>query len=148
MWEWLPSGRWQISTTSIDRIADYVKSHDRVIVSSTSVFDEGIDVPEFAALILATAMQKYRRTIQRLGRGMRPKADNRVFIFDFCDKHHNFLQKHSHYRKATYEAEEMELVGSLEEMSRRMGIPLVLEAGLYHWYQSPTGSRSERDRDE
>ena len=104
-----------------------------VFVHNSSL-DEGIDIPSFNALIMSSAMKKYRRTIQRAGRGMRPKpGDNKVYIFDFVDSMHFKLWEHSTYRIKTYELEEYEFSSSIEETSKRMGIPFTLEDGLFRW---------------
>jgi superfamily II DNA or RNA helicase len=96
--------------------------------------DEGVDCPSFNALIMSTAMKKYRRTVQRVGRGMRPKQDdNSVYIFDFVDSMHPGLLEHSEYRIQTYQLEMFDMTGDLSVTSDRMKIPLTAEDGLYTW---------------
>lgn len=134
MYKWLPSGRWEKSYTSIEELALLVKENDQIVVIGTSVLDEGIDVPSFNALILGSAMKKYRRSLQRVGRGMRPKkADNSVYIFDFIDSMHPKLEEHSNYRISTYELEEYEFSDSVQSTCDRMGIPILIEEGAYIW---------------
>jgi len=104
--EFYVGGVRQTETWSIQKIAKYIETHERCVIVGTPVMDEGLDFPGLQALIMAGAMQKYRRTIQRVGRGLRPKpGENRVVIIDPFDLTHPFLQAHSEYRRWTYEAE-------------------------------------------
>jgi superfamily II DNA or RNA helicase len=74
---------------------------------------------------MATGMKKYRRTVQRAGRGMRPKnGTNKVYIFDFWDENHLFLKRQSEYRLWTYREEEFDISESLNETANGMGIPI------------------------
>ena len=115
-------------------ISEMVDEVDRTTLVITIVGDQGIDIPAVDSLIMGVAMKKYRRSIQRAGRGMRPKeGDNKVYIFDFMDNQNNVLRKHSYYRMETYQLEEYTFSNSLEETSERMKIPIQLETGLYQW---------------
>jgi len=110
----------------VDDIGRYVNKNDRCVIVSTQVLDEGIDVPSVNVLIMATGMEKYRRTVQRCGRGMRPKlGQNKVFIFDFYDENHPYLKKHSDYRMWTYREEEYDISDSLEQTMETLGCPIV-----------------------
>jgi superfamily II DNA or RNA helicase len=118
---------------AIKDIAKYVNTRNRAIVLSTSIFDEGVDLPIINVLVMATGMKKYRRTVQRCGRGMRPKeGSNRVFIFDFYDESHPFLEKQSKYRIWTYKEEEFRISTSLSEAEKVMGTKLDLQKGLFY----------------
>lgn len=133
VFRYTPSGVRRRTSWGIDRIADYVNNRDRSIVIATSVLDEGIDVPIIDSLIMAAGMKKYRRTIQRAGRGMRPKGfDNRVYIFDFWDCSHRFLLTQSKYRLWTYQVEEYHISKSLEETSELIGTDLVSDEKFLH----------------
>ena len=70
----------------------------------TNIFDEGVDTPEVDALIMAAGGKSSIETLQRLGRGMRAKEDNRVFVFDFYDTTHIYLNRHAEARRKTCEA--------------------------------------------
>lgn len=112
---------------NVDDIARYVNQNDRCVLITTQVLDEGLDVPAVNVLIMATGMEKYRRTVQRCGRGMRPKpGQNKVFIFDFYDENHPYLKKHSEYRMWTYREEEYEISESLEQTMSVLGCPIVV----------------------
>jgi len=130
------SGSVQTKRWDVDDIGNYVNSRDRCILITTQVLDEGLDVPVINVLIMATGMKKYRRTVQRAGRGMRPKAgQNRVFIFDFWDTNHPYLQKQSEYRLWTYTEEEFELSSSLEYTSKVIGCPLVADSSVMRGFR-------------
>ena len=96
------------------------------------VLDEGLDVPVINVLIMGTGMKKYRRTIQRIGRGMRPKkGQNRVFVFDFWDESHDMLLTHSEYRRWTYNTEEYDFAEDLKETQEVMGCKISLNQNLF-----------------
>ncbi len=66
-----------------------------ILISST-ISDEGVDIPAVSAVILAGGMRSPIRLYQRVGRGMRPKADeNWVLIVDYIDLTNKHLAKHS-----------------------------------------------------
>jgi superfamily II DNA or RNA helicase len=130
---WKASGVIKRHKWSVDDVAAYINKRDQAVMLATTVLDEGFDVPTVNVLIMATAMKKYRRTIQRAGRGMRPKeGDNRVFIFDFYDDNHVFLENHSKTRMWTYGVEEFTFAESLDHMQEMMGIELTLDRSLFY----------------
>lgn len=145
MYTWLPSGRWDCKRTSIEELAEIVNTNEQVVVIGNVVMDEGIDVPSFNALIMCTAMKKYRRTVQRAGRGMRAKeGDNSVYIFDFMDATHPGLLEHSNYRLETYKLEEYEFSQSLEHTCERMGIPILIENDIYAYQEEIERPKKEK----
>lgn len=120
-----PSGIVKRHRWSVKDIADYINERDQAILITTTVLDEGLDIPVINVLIMGTAMKKYRRTVQRCGRGMRPKeGQNKVFIFDFYDDNHPYLEKHSKYRLWTYEEEIFHMSPSLDHTAVVMGAQL------------------------
>lgn len=123
----LPSGTVMKNSWSVSDIADYVNSRNNCILCCTQALDEGVNLPSVNTLIMTTGMQKYRRTMQRVGRGMRPKpGNNKVYVFDFWDGGHRYLEKHSRYRMATYESEEYEFSDSLDDTLKEIGCPVAL----------------------
>lgn len=130
---WKPSGSTKRYKWSVDEVAAYINNRSQAVMIATCCLDEGFDIPTVNVLIMATAMKKYRRTIQRAGRGMRPKVgDNRVFIFDFYDDNHIFLENHSKDRMWTYGVEEFQFVDSLEDMESFMQINIDLDRSLIY----------------
>jgi len=69
-----------------------------ILISST-ISDEGVDIPAVSAVILAGGMKSPIKLYQRIGRGMRPKEDgNWVLIVDFIDLTNKHLARHSKER--------------------------------------------------
>lgn len=82
----------------------------RVLVASP-IFGEGVDIPSVRALIVADGGQSTANVLQKIGRGLRRKADdNRLDVIDFMDGTHKWLSRHSQERIALYEAEGFKLI--------------------------------------
>jgi superfamily II DNA or RNA helicase len=73
-------------------------------IVSSSISDEGLDVPSLDCLIIAVGDRSALKLIQRVGRGLRKKksGDNRVQILDFMDLMNSHLKRHSTSRLETY----------------------------------------------
>jgi superfamily II DNA or RNA helicase len=72
----------------------------------TTIFDEGIDIPELRKIIMGSGGKAPVKALQRLGRGTRLAANKEeVEIIDFNDAHHAILQRHTEARRAIYKAE-------------------------------------------
>jgi len=75
------------------------------ILIASGIFDEGIDIPEINVLIVASGGKSDVKTIQRIGRGLRTKADGGALTaYDFYDSS-KYLMEHSHRRKEVYKRE-------------------------------------------
>lgn len=60
---------------------------DAPILIATGIYDEGVDIPEIDVLIIAGGGKSDIKTIQRVGRALRPsKNKTGVKIFDFYDR--------------------------------------------------------------
>ena len=151
IWSYFPSDRWSHKKTSIEKLADLVNDSDQIVIVGNVVLDEGIDIPSFNSLIMGTAMKKYRRSLQRTGRGMRPKpGDNKVYVFDLVDAHNDILLGHSQYRVRTYELEEYTFAPSLDLVAEELGCAIELSDDVYEWEDlSPerTKARSRRRKE-
>jgi superfamily II DNA or RNA helicase len=80
-------------------------------VIATTIFDEGVDVPELRKVILASGGKSQVKTIQRVGRALRKAGGKSVAeIVDFYDAHHTMLEKHSKAREAVYREQEFEVI--------------------------------------
>lgn len=68
-------------------------------IIATTIFDEGIDLPNIRKVILAGGGKSIVKSLQRVGRGLR-KAEGKstVEIVDFLDEQHWFLKNHSKIR--------------------------------------------------
>jgi superfamily II DNA or RNA helicase len=76
------------------------------VLIATAILDEGVDAPVLDALIRAGGGQSYIKTLQQVGRVLRPKPGrNEVYVIDFKDVTQPYLMKHSAERIAAYEAE-------------------------------------------
>lgn len=77
-----------------------------LVVCHNSIFDEGADVPDIRAIVLAGARKSCIEILQRVGRGVRKKADdNTVVVVDFDPLHSTMLHDHYMARMATYRDE-------------------------------------------
>lgn len=82
-----------------------LKKGGRKVVIATPIFDEGVDVPAVDLVVLAGAGKSNIRIMQRIGRGMRPKAgDNTLQVIDFVDST-KYMGKQSLDRVLLYENE-------------------------------------------
>jgi superfamily II DNA or RNA helicase len=89
-------------------------------VVATSLADEGLDLPRLSRVFLVYPGRARGRTVQRLGRLMRPHPGKQdAVLFDFVDRRVPLLRRHHHERRRLY-AEVLGLPASkLEHRSNR-----------------------------
>jgi len=76
-----------------------------ILIAST-IFDEGLDIPNLRTIILAGAGKSKIKMLQRVGRGMRLNEDKtEVVIYDFNDTSAPILQRHTKLRMETWNEE-------------------------------------------
>jgi superfamily II DNA or RNA helicase len=80
------------------------------VLVCTTIFDEGVDIPELQSVIMAGGGKSKIKTLQRLGRGLRLAEDkDEVLIVDFIDFNPTTpgwtAGKHSKFRMNTYKEE-------------------------------------------
>ena len=81
------------------RIVYDLKKVKQPVVICTTIFDEGIDIPELKSIILAGAGRSAIKQIQRIGRLLRKSVGKQeVTVIDFNDGCAKLLQKHSKER--------------------------------------------------
>lgn len=80
------------------KILKKIQNGELNVVIATNIFDEGIDVQNISAVILAAGTKSAPALFQRTGRAMRKKEDNYAIIIDFIDRQHPMLAKHSEKR--------------------------------------------------
>lgn len=82
----------------------------KILIAST-IFDEGVDIPNIQTLILAGAGKSPIKLLQRIGRGLR-KSDTKhtINVIDFYDRMFPKLKEHSDQRIKVYEKEGFNLI--------------------------------------
>ncbi len=88
----------------LDTIQDMKDGKIEVLVAS-KIFDQGVDIPELDALVLAGSGKSSGRALQRIGRVIRlAKGKTKAIIVDFYDNC-KYLKDHSESRIKIYESE-------------------------------------------
>jgi superfamily II DNA or RNA helicase len=73
------------------------------VLVATSLADEGLDLPRLSRVFLVYPGRARGRTVQRLGRLMRPHADKTdAVLFDFVDRKVPILRRHHLERRKLY----------------------------------------------
>lgn len=79
-----------------NRAISLIKSGKLDMIIATNIFDEGVDVDEINAVILAGGTKSAPALFQRTGRALRRKnEDNYAIIIDFIDNTNPALHRHS-----------------------------------------------------
>jgi superfamily II DNA or RNA helicase len=80
--------------------------NDIDVIVASSVFYQGIDIPELRSVVVGTAGKAAIATLQRIGRGMRVTDDKHTFeVWDILDMGHRNIEDHARRRKHAYEHE-------------------------------------------
>ena len=87
-----------------------IRSGELEVIVCTTIFDEGVDIPELRSVIMGGGGKSKIKTLQRLGRGLRLAEDKEeVLIVDFLDFNPAtpgwLAGKHSKLRMKTYREE-------------------------------------------
>lgn len=89
-----------------ESLAKFITGEIKIVVATT-IMDEGANIEDLDAVILAYPRKKFRQTFQRIGRGMRTsKGKTHVDIFDFLDETDFYLYKHFQERMKFYRKEQ------------------------------------------
>lgn len=73
---------------------------------ATTIFNEGIDIPDLRAVVIAAGGASAIQTLQRIGRGMRRTEDKDTFyVYDIADKGHPWTTRHTQSRASAYRSE-------------------------------------------
>jgi superfamily II DNA or RNA helicase len=79
-------------------------------IMATTIFDEGVDIPELRKVILASGGKSQVKLLQRVGRGLRIAAGkHEVEIIDFMDGHHSMLAKHAQARRKVWKEQDFDV---------------------------------------
>lgn len=93
-----------------DETISNVRQGDLEVLISSTIIDEGIDIPNLSVLVNMAGGKSLRQILQRLGRVIRKKEDGRkATIIDFYDRTQKHLYKHSKERYGIYKDEEFPL---------------------------------------
>lgn len=76
-------------------------SGERPLLIATTIFDEGINIPDIEHLVLAGGGKSELQTLQRIGRGMRFRPGKHLLVTDCADDTHRILRRHTRARQAT-----------------------------------------------
>lgn len=88
------------------------------------IADEGLDIPNISALVLAGGGKAPHKMIQRIGRGQRrAEGKDRLFVIDFRDRG-RYLGRHAAARRRLYEKEP---AYTLDELSKAEALELLGE---------------------
>lgn len=84
-----------------------VREGELDVLLSSTIIDEGIDIPRLSVLVNAAGGKSQRQQLQRFGRILRKKEDGRkARIIDFEDNTNKYLRNHSMERQNLYKNEE------------------------------------------
>jgi superfamily II DNA or RNA helicase len=95
------------SNKTSDRLAAItaMKAGELDVLIASKIFDQGIDIPDLDALVLAGSGKSSARALQRIGRVIRKgKSKKDAVVVDFLDNC-KYLRDHSLIRKKIYETE-------------------------------------------
>ena len=88
------------------RILKQLGTKGRNVIIATSIFDEGVDAPDIDCVVMAGGGASKIKSIQRVGRGLRPKEGaNTLTVIDFDDTSNRYLSAHAYERFTAYEQE-------------------------------------------
>lgn len=106
------------------RISNLLKEGKMRCILSSTVFDEGVDLPLVDTVVIAAGGKSYGRTLQRAFRGMTAvTGKSEAKIFDFYDHTNFILRSHSKQRMRDYKSEEIKVVEtSFEDLKKRLRI--------------------------
>lgn len=100
----------QRTTKAREDALQKLKNGELGVLISTSILDEGVDVSSINCIFLMAGGKSMRQLLQRIGRGLRKKADgSHVDVYDALDYHGNYLVEHLSERYDTYVAEGFEI---------------------------------------
>ncbi|AYP68610.1 helicase [Exiguobacterium phage vB_EalM-132] len=94
------------TNTFREEVLDRLKTGDLQVLIATTILDEGVDVSGINSLFLMAGGKSMRQVLQRIGRGLRKKADGSgLEVYDSLDYHNEYLTEHTLDRVMTYKEE-------------------------------------------
>jgi len=113
---WYTAGERQGEEMDVTQLRELIRMGEMSVIASP-VLNEGVNVPEFSAVLLLAGGKSSRMVLQRMGRGMRKKARNFLPVIDFWDEQHYYTKSHSSKRYMLYQRERI-LIQVVEEGER------------------------------
>lgn len=93
----------EVKRTVRKELLDRARAGELAVLVATSLADEGLDLPRLSRVFLAYPGRARGRTVQRLGRLMRPHAEKTdAALFDFVDKKVPLLRRQHLERRKLY----------------------------------------------
>lgn len=93
----------QVPKERRQELLDEARAGRLTVLVATSLADEGLDVPRLSRVFLTYPVRARGRTLQRLGRLMRPHPQKRApVLFDFVDRRVPILRRHHVERRRLY----------------------------------------------
>ena len=94
-----------------EQVLEDLKSGQLRVLIATTILDEGVDVSGINCLFLMAGGKSMRQVLQRIGRGLRKKADGSgLEVYDSLDYHNEYLTEHTLDRYTTYKEEGFDIV--------------------------------------
>ena len=92
------------------KITNELKAGKHPAIIATTIYDEGIDIPELKTLIIAAGGKSPIQGRQRIGRGLRKAfGKNTVKIIDFMDTSKG-IYHHARQRRTTWLEENFQVI--------------------------------------
>ncbi len=89
-----------------DAVLAKLQAGQEKAIITTTIYDDGVDLPDLRTLILAGGGKSTVANLQRIGRGLRKSAGkHEVLVLDFNDQTGAILKRHSKARKKVWEDE-------------------------------------------
>jgi superfamily II DNA or RNA helicase len=89
-----------------DDVLSKLQAGKEKAIITTTIYDDGVDLPDLRTLILAGGGKSTVANLQRIGRGLRKAAGkHEVLVIDFNDKTGAILKRHSTARKKVWKDE-------------------------------------------
>jgi len=93
----------EVKRATRKELLDQARAGKLSVLVATSLADEGLDLPRLSRVFLAYPSRSRGRTVQRLGRLMRPYAEKTdAALFDFVDRKVPLLRRHHLERRKLY----------------------------------------------
>jgi superfamily II DNA or RNA helicase len=94
-----------------DESLEAFKNGEIQVLIATTILDEGVDVSGINCLFLAGGGKSMRQLLQRIGRGLRKKADGSgIEVYDVLDYHNEHLARHTLERYKVYKSEGFDII--------------------------------------